>query len=482
MSSLQDSTRTSANASNGDLGSSSQKTPRDAKPALTRPAIGRRVSRILTKIGIHAKALTDKAAAGNPSDILTSRSEKRSSPTGVKRSQAFADLAGYSSILKTRAIAERFDFDNPFYRSHDKNKGTATWIEGRRFVNFASYNYLGLNGHPAVAEAAKNAIDEYGTSVSASRIVAGEIPLHAELERALADVYQTQSALVFVSGHATNVFTIGTLLDSDDLVIYDELAHNSLIVGARLSGAHSFAFRHNDLDALEQLLNRERPRHRNVLIAVEGLYSMDGDTPDLPRLIELKKRFGTWLMVDEAHALGVLGQRGLGSSEHWNIDPLDVDIWMGTLSKTLAGCGGFIAGNHELIEILKYRAAGMVYSVGMSPPLAAAALAALKLMRAEPERVEKLRSNGHLFLRQAKSHGLDTLSSEGYAVVPVMVGDIIKAGRVTDLMYQHGINALPIIYPAVPLKAARLRFFITSDHTREELVTAAQQLCAASGT
>ena len=479
MSSLQDSPRTAAKISSLEKGS----TPLTRAAPVSKPALAVRVSRILTKIGINAKALTDRVAA-NSTASLAVRPGTRTPVVGVKKSQAFADHPAYASILKTTAISERFNFSNPFYRRHDKNKGTATWIDGRRFVNFASYDYLGLNGHPAVVAAAKSAIDEYGTSVSASRIVAGEIPLHAELERALADVYGTQSALVFVSGHATNVFTVGTLLDSDDLVIYDELAHNSLIVGARLSGAHSFSFRHNDLAALEQLLERERPRHRNVLIAVEGLYSMDGDTPDLPRLIELKRRFGAWLMVDEAHALGVLGDRGLGSSEHWGIDPLDVDIWMGTLSKTLAGCGGFIAGSAELIEILKYRAAGMVYSVGMSPPLAAAALAALKVMRAEPERVARLRSNAQLFLNEAKSHGLDTLSSQGYAVVPVLVGDIIKAGRVTDLMYQQGINALPIIYPAVPLKAARLRFFITSGHTREELVnaaaTTAQQIRAAS--
>ena len=186
--------------------------------------------------------------------------------------------------------------------------------------------------------------------VSASRIVAGEIPLHGKLEQALARIYDADSALAFVSGHATNVSTISALMDVNDIVIYDELSHNSIVVGAKLSGSATFSFRHNDMDALERLLKRERPLRRNALIVVEGLYSMDGDLPDLPRLIDMKQRYGAWLMVDEAHALGVVGKRGFGSAEHFGLDPKLVDIWMGTLSKTLAGCGGFIAGAKELIE------------------------------------------------------------------------------------------------------------------------------------
>jgi 8-amino-7-oxononanoate synthase len=390
------------------------------------------------------------------------------------RSESFAGMASYTSIIKHRAVAERFSFTDPFYRCHDESMGAEISIDGRRFLSFASYDYLGLNRHPIVAQAAKAAIEQYGTSVSASRIVAGERPLHRELETALAELYGTESALTFVSGHATNISTIGTLTSADDLILYDELAHNSILVGAKLSGATAFGFRHNNLDSLERLLRKERSRHKNTLIVVEGLYSMDGDIPDLPRLIALKEHYGAWLMIDEAHALGVLGRRGKGIAEHFGIAPGRVDIWMGTLSKALAGCGGYIAGSRELVEILKFHAPGQVYSVGMSPPVAAAALASLALLKAEPERVARLQANGELFLKEAKSWGLDTVTSEGYAVVPIMVGDIVKAGRLTDRLLARGVNVLPIIYPAVPLKAARLRFFVTSSHTPEQIRSAVE--------
>ena len=411
------------------------------------------------------------------SGVGSSRARRRAlkdDPEAFPASQEFSELPAYTSIIKHRSIADRFNFTDPFYRCHDHSRGVITTIDGQDYVTFASYDYLGLNGHPEVVAAAKAAIDEHGTSVSASRIVAGERPLHRELEAALADLYETEDAVAFVSGHATNVSTISTLLDSSDLILYDELAHNSLLTGIKLSKATAFAFRHNDLDNLEQLLRTHRRASRNALIVVEGLYSMDGDLPDLPRLIELKQRYGAWLMVDEAHALGVLGARGRGIAEHFGIEPRHVDIWMGTLSKALAGCGGYIAGSYELVHTLKFRASGCVYSVGMSPPVAAAALAAIKLMNAEPERVARVRANGANFLRAAKARGLHTVTSEGYAIVPIMVGDIIKAGRITDRMLARGVNVLPIIYPAVPLKAARLRFFITSAHTDEQIESTVQ--------
>jgi 7-keto-8-aminopelargonate synthetase-like enzyme len=323
-----------------------------------------------------------------------------------------------------------------------------------------------------VAEAAKAAIGRFGTSVSASRIVAGERPLHRALETALADFYGVEAAVAFVSGHATNVSTIGTLLTPDDLVVYDDLSHNSVLVGAKLSRATALAFRHNDLGALERVLREHRHLHKRALIVVEGLYSMDGDVADLPSLVELKEKYGAWLMVDEAHSLGVLGPTGRGAAEHFGIDPHRVDIWMGTLSKTLAACGGYIAGKQELIDILRYQAPGLVYSVGLSPPLAAAAGAALALMKAEPERVARVQANGKLFLSLAKAAGLDTATSEGHAIVSVIVGDLINAGRLAERLLVCGLNVLPIIYPAVPLKAARLRFFITSEHTPAHIRTA----------
>jgi len=383
----------------------------------------------------------------------------------------FSEMVVFQSMNKHRSLANMFGLSNPFYHAHRGRLGATTVSEGRQLVNFASYDYLGLNQEPSVAAAAKAAIDEYGTSVSASRLVAGERPLHRALEQALARFYETEDCIVFVSGHATNVSTIGVLMGPDDLIVHDDLMHNSALMGARLSRATSLPFRHNNLDDLEKVLRENRTRHKNALIVVEGLYSMDGDFPDLPRLIEIKKRYGCWLMVDEAHALGVLGRTGRGVAEHFGVDPREVDIWMGTLSKTLGSCGGYICGNAVLVEILKYQAPGFVYSVGLPPPGAAAALAALELLEAEPARVARLQENGRLFLEEARKAGLDTMTSAGYSVVPVMIGCSVRAVRLTEALLKRGINALPIIHPAVPMKAARLRFFITCKHTAEQIKT-----------
>jgi 8-amino-7-oxononanoate synthase len=415
-------------------------------------------------IGTAAQALADACADRRPQPVRRER---------VSPSSSFADSSEYKFIVKHRELGRLFGIDDPFYKCHGLREGAETEIDGRRYINFASYDYLGLNQHPAVKEAAKSAMDLYGTSVSASRIVAGERPLHGELERALADFYGVESAIAFVSGHATNVSTIGTLMSSDDLVVYDELSHNSVLVGAKLSRATAIPFRHNDLDALEKILEEHRGHHARALVVVEGLYSMDGDVADLPRLVEIKDKHSAWLMVDEAHSLGVLGRTGQGIAEHFGVEPSRVDIWMGTLSKTLASCGGYIAGKQELIDVLKYQAPGLVYSVGLSPPLTAAASAALSVLRAEPERVARVQANGKLFLSLAKSAGLDTATSEGHAIVSVIVGDSINAAKLAQRMLERGINVLPIIYPAVPMKAARLRFFITSEHTPAQIRTAA---------
>jgi 8-amino-7-oxononanoate synthase len=381
----------------------------------------------------------------------------------------FAELPVFQAMNKHRSVAGMFGLKNPFYRSHDGRLGATAMHEGRELVNFASYDYLGLNQEPGVAQAAKVAIDECGTSVSASRLVAGERMMHRDLEAELAAFYGADACLAFVSGHATNVSTVGMLMGPDDLIVQDELMHNSAIVGSKLSRATCHAFRHNNLDDLEKVLRENRAKHNNALILAEGLYSMDGDYPDLPRLITIKRRYGAWLMIDEAHSLGVMGKTGRGSGEHFGIDPRDVDIWMGTLSKTLGSCGGYICGSADLIEILKYQAPGFVYSVGLSPPGTAAALAALRILKSDPARVARLQANGRLFLEEARRAGLDTMTSAGYSVVPVMVGCPVRAVRLTDRLLERGINALPIIHPAVPMKAARLRFFITAKHTAEQI-------------
>lgn len=383
----------------------------------------------------------------------------------------FASHPAYKQIALMQKAADTLGIGNPFFKVHEGIGGATTIINGKEYINFSHYNYLGLNGHPKVTQAAKDAIDRYGTSASASRLVAGERPLHQQLELALAKVYDAEDCIVFVSGHATNVSTISTLFGPKDLILHDSLIHNSIIEGVRLSGATRRAFPHNDLTSLENMLAATRGQYERCLIVAEGLYSMDGDLPNLPQLLEIKKRHGAFLMVDEAHALGVLGATGKGSAEHWGINPTDVDIWMGTLSKTLSGCGGYIVGNRTLVNILRNTAPGFVYSVGMSAPVAAAAIASLEIMQDEPKRVEMLHARAALFLQLAKQAGLETGTAEPYAVIPIIVGSSRKAVQLSNKLFEHGINAQPIIHPAVEEKAARVRFFISSEHTEEHIHT-----------
>jgi 8-amino-7-oxononanoate synthase len=384
---------------------------------------------------------------------------------------SFTDLSVYKSIQRYKKVGRTLRLEVPFFRTQDAHLGTSTLIGGKQYLNFATCDYLGLSQHPAVVEAAKSALDEFGTCVSASRMVAGELPLHQTLEAEIAEFCGLESALAFVSGHAANVSTISTVMGEEDLIVLDEFVHNSAIVGARLSRASCLNFRHNNLNALESILREARPAYRNALVVVEGCYSTEGDIPDLDRLVQLKERYGAWLMVDDAHALGVLGANGRGVAEHFGIDPAKIDILMGTLSKTLASCGGFIAGQRTLIEVLKHAAPGFVFSVGLPPSMAAAALASLRVMRSEPERVRRLQSNASLFLDEARAAGLDTGNSGGGAILPIMVGSLQRAAKLTQGLFANGINASPIIYPGVPINAARLRFFVTSEHTAEQIRT-----------
>jgi 8-amino-7-oxononanoate synthase len=381
------------------------------------------------------------------------------------------DLSAYGYIKKVEKVGKMLSIPSPFFRPNDGRDGTMAIIQGKKYINFAWCNYLGLNEHPSVTEAAKAALDRFGTCISASRMVAGEIPLHRTLEEEIAEFCGTEDALLFVSGHAANVSTIGTIMNDGDLVVHDEFVHNSAVVGIQLSGAASRSFRHNNLDQCEKILREHRGNYQNCLIIIEGLYSTEGDVPDLARLVEIKERYGAWLMVDDAHGLGVLGERGSGLAEHCGVDPRKIDILMGTLSKTLASCGGYIAGERALIEILKYTAPGFVYSVGLPPPMAAGALAALRVIKSDPARVARMRSNGALFMREAHAAGLDTGNSKGLGILPVMVGTSLRVGKMTHRLFERGINASPIFSPGVPINAARLRYFVTSEHSPDEIRT-----------
>jgi 8-amino-7-oxononanoate synthase len=381
---------------------------------------------------------------------------------------SFDNLPAYVQFKRQAAELARLGIANPYFRGHEGISSNTVSIEGREYINYSGYNYLGLAGHAEVSAAAHAAIDQYGTSVSASRFASGEIPLHGELERELAALLGTEDCVAFVSGYGTNITTIGHLLDRRDLIIHDELIHNSARLGGVLSGARRFVFPHNDFDVLDKLLAEHRSHVRRALIIVEGAYSMDGDVPYLPRVVELKRRHDALLMVDEAHSIGVLGKTGRGIGEHFGLAPTDVDIWMGTLSKTFASSGGFVAGSSALVETLKYTAPGFVYSVGLSPADTAAALAAVRIMRREPERVTRLHARIRFFLDLARDAGLDTGGSES-AVVPVVLGDSLRCLALADALFARGINVHPILHPAVPEASARLRFFITETHTEAQI-------------
>lgn len=400
---------------------------------------------------------------------------RMTSRPGAERMPALASKRDFSTLPAAREVAaarllgQQAGFASPFFRPHEGVAGARTRIGNREYVNFASYNYIGLNGDTRVAEAAAMAIARYGVSASASRITSGERPLHGTLEAALAENYAAEDALVMVSGHATNVSVIGHLLGSADLVVHDALMHNSATEGIRLSGARRLAFPNLDWQAAEALLASERPRHGRALLLIEGHYSMDGTVPDLARFIEVARRHDAWLMVDEAHSLGVLGPTGRGIFEAQGVDPALVDIWMGTLSKALCSCGGYIAGSHALVDLLRHTVPGFFYSVGLAPPLAAAAETALRLMREEPWRVARLQANARRFRERAREAGFDTGGSAGVGIVPVILGDSINTVRAAERLFEQGINVQPIAFPVVPEGLARLRFFLCSEHGEAEI-------------
>ncbi len=392
----------------------------------------------------------------------------------------FTKSADYLRLQKNLEVTRLPGHKNPFFTVHEGITNDRTMIGGQEYINFCSYNYLGMSGDPVVVEAARRAVAKFGTSVSASRVVSGQKPIHIELEQAIADFVGVENSLVFVGGHSTNETVIGHLFGTGDLILHDGLSHNSILQGAMLSGARRRPFRHNDWQECGRILDEVRHEYRRVLIVAEGVYSMDGDYCDLPRLIDIKKKHKAYLMIDEAHSLGTMGLHGRGMAEHFDVNPRDVDIWMGTLSKSFGSCGGYIAGSSALIEYLKYTAPGFVYSVGLSPPNTASALASINLLQEEPDRVAKLSENSRLFLRLAKREGLHTGTSNNTPVVPVITGNSEYALKLSQALFERGINVQPILYPAVEESAARLRFFVTSTHTepqiRETVAAAAEEL------
>lgn len=403
-------------------------------------------------------------------EILKKKLQKQDDIIIPEAHYKFDSFPEYQEIKKIREELESNSTINPYFTIHEGINNNTTHIEGRELINYSSYNYLGLSGEAKVSQAAKEAIDNYGTSVSASRIASGERPINTELDRMIADWLGVEDCITFVSGHATNVTTIGHLFGSEDLILNDEFIHNSAIQGSILSGARRLSFPHNDWQALARILERQqRHNYRRVLILIEGVYSQDGDFPNLPKFIELKKRYKAFLMVDEAHSIGVMGNQGRGIGEHFNVNPADVDLWMGTLSKSFGSCGGYIAGSKVLVEFLKYTVPGFVFGAGMSPALTAAALTALKVLKAEPERVAQLHRQAKRFLKSVQSYGLNTGMSQNTPIIPVIVGNSSACVQLSTALFERGVNVQPMIYPAVPENAARLRFFLSCQHTDEQI-------------
>lgn len=358
---------------------------------------------------------------------------------------------------------------NPYFKINEGIAKNTIRINGKEMINYSNYNYVGLNGSPEIDDAVIQALKQYGSSVSGSRPISGEIELHLQLEKEIADFIGVEDSIVYIGGHSTNVSTIGHLMKKSDLILHDALSHNSIIQGCLLSGAKRVSFPHNDMESLKSILQDIRAQYRHVLIVVEGIYSMDGDLCPLPELIDIKKEFGALLMVDEAHSLGTIGECGRGVGSHFNINPNEVDLWMGTLSKSLCSCGGYIAGDKRMVDYLKYSSPGFLFSVGITPTNAASALTAIRILKQRPELMEQLSDNSALLRNLMKEAGLDTGFSKNTPIVPLIIGDSLKCAELSRKLYEHGINVMPIIYPAVAESEARLRFFVSAIHTESQI-------------
>lgn len=385
----------------------------------------------------------------------------------AKKHNSLSEYALKRFRLAGKAILDQHG--NPFFAPTDTLKAEIEAGGRGHFVSFANYDYLGLADHPQVKAAAHRAVDEFGVGALASRLVGGERSTHQKFEDDLASFIGTEATLSLVSGYLTNLTVITHLMARRDAIFLDELSHNSVASGARNSDATQIVFRHNDLDHLDQLLTEHRENYRNVLIVVESLYSMDGDTVDLKRLVEIKERHQVWLLVDEAHSIGVMGERGRGLCEYAGVDPARVDLIIGTLSKSFASCGGFVAGKRGLIDWMKFTLPGFVYSVGLSPVITAAAAKALELIQTENWRVEKLRHNAEFLRDTAQAAGLDTGPAIGRAVVPILFNSVWETMAVSQHLLAHGVYVPPVVQVGVPKDKPRLRFFISASHTEDEI-------------
>jgi 8-amino-7-oxononanoate synthase len=382
-------------------------------------------------------------------------------------------IATFEDSIEHRQFACRIaqvGTDNPYFVCHDMPLRDTSLVDGRRVINFGSYNYLGMSGHPEVSAAAKAAIDRYGTSASGSRVLAGEKKIYQELEREIAGWKNTEDSLVLAAGNLTNTTCIGNFCNANDAIFYDVLSHNSIDQGCRLSAAFTKRFPHNDFGALERTLRRTRDQYEKVLIVVEGVYSMDGDIAPIPQFVALKRKYGCFLLVDEAHSAGVLGKTGGGVDEHFGLDSDDIDLKVGTLSKATGSIGGYIAGTANLVSYLRYNLPGFLFAAGISPPSAAAALAAIRLLRHDPSILARLHDNIAFFVAEARRRNFNICGAGQSAIVPIMIGRDQDAFAISKRMLSKGVFVPTAAYPAVPKNKARLRFSVISEHGHDQIV------------
>ncbi|WP_072804569.1 aminotransferase class I/II-fold pyridoxal phosphate-dependent enzyme [Rhodococcoides yunnanense] len=412
------------------------------------------------------------AAAGTPKSAptLLGRTESAQGRGLLDHPDIVATVAQFDGVEQMFAGLE---LPNPLYLPHEGKSGPTIRQLDRDMINFGSFNYLGLSADSRVADAAKAAIDEYGTSVSASRIVSGQIPLYAQFEAQIAEKYDVDDAVVTTSGYLTNAAAVGYLLGHGDLAVCDALVHSSIVSGTEWAGCRRVTFRHNDPASLEAILKMSRGSFGRAMVILESHYSMDGDVALLPQLVEIARRFDCAVMIDEAHSFGVLGERGHGIRELYGLPGDAVDVWMGTMSKALGSVGGFLAGRRELIRGFKYSAPGLsMFATAPAPASIAAASTALAIIDAEPERVARLRENASYAFALSQSLGFATGLAEGTPILPIIIGDTQKTVLAGVSLLHEGINANSITYPSVPLGEERLRFFVSSEHTHEQIDTA----------
>jgi 8-amino-7-oxononanoate synthase len=380
--------------------------------------------------------------------------------------------ANDSVMRRIRAMGERETMlrENGLYFYNqpieEVRGGAKAVVHGREMGMYASYSYLGLIGHPRINAAAKAAVDKWGTGTNGVRSLAGTLTLHTELEETIANFKHAEAAITYSSGYATNLSVISTLIGRGDYVLSDKLNHASIVDGCMMSGAEFRRFKHNDMADLEHRLEQV-PAGVSKLVISDSVFSMDGDVIDLPKMVELCRKYDAWLMIDEAHSLGVLGKTGRGIEEHFGLGDV-IDIKMGTLSKTIPSVGGYIAARKELIQYLRHASRAYIFSAALPPAQAAAANESFKVILDEPWRIEKLNQNTHQFINGLKGMGFDTMLTTT-AIVPVLCGTDEKAFRLTRECQLNDVFVLPVVSPAVPEGLARLRATVTAAHEPDEI-------------